>query len=42
MEFQTKPRWRAVPDDMPWVEERRAVTGKGPLLWIADGKVTQL
>ncbi len=42
MEFQTKPQWRAVPDDMPWVEERRAATGKEPLIWIADGKVTQL
>jgi ectoine hydroxylase-related dioxygenase (phytanoyl-CoA dioxygenase family) len=42
MEFQTKPQWRAVPSDMPWVQERRAVTGTPPLTWVADGKFLAL
>jgi len=42
MEFQTQPRWRDVPDDMPWVQERRAAGPAQPLLWIADGKVIPL
>lgn len=42
MEFQTQPVWRDTPDVMPWVEERRAVTGKGPIVWAADGKISRL
>lgn len=42
MEFQTKPIWRDTPDVMPWVDERRAVVGKSPILWVADGKVRKL
>lgn len=42
MEFQTKPQWRAVPTDMPWVQERRAVTGTPPFTWVADGKFHRL
>jgi ectoine hydroxylase-related dioxygenase (phytanoyl-CoA dioxygenase family) len=42
MEFQTKPRWREVPSDMPWVLESRAVTGTPPFTWVADGKFIRL
>jgi len=42
MEFQTKPRWRDVPRDMPWVEERRAFTGKPPMAYVADGRFLPL
>ena len=42
MEFQTKPKWRAVPTDMPWVRERRAVVGETPLMYVADGQFIRL
>jgi len=42
MEFQTKPRWREVPTDMPWVQERRAVTGTQPLSYVADAQFIRL
>ena len=42
MEFQTKPRWRETPLDMPWVEEHRAVAGRPPFTWVADGKFIPL
>jgi ectoine hydroxylase-related dioxygenase (phytanoyl-CoA dioxygenase family) len=42
MEFQTKPKWRAVPTDMPWVRERRAVVGEHPLTYVADGQFIRL
>lgn len=39
MEFQTRPRRRPVPRDMPWVAERRAATGEAhnPVI-VADGR----
>jgi len=42
MEFQTRPRRRAVPTQMPWVDERRAVTGPPPFVYVADGKFLPL
>jgi ectoine hydroxylase-related dioxygenase (phytanoyl-CoA dioxygenase family) len=42
MEFQVKPRRRAVPEVMPWVDEHRAAAGTQPLTWVADGKVSVL
>jgi hypothetical protein len=43
MEFQVAPRRRAVPEIMPWVDERRAVTGGArPLGYVADGKYLAL
>ena len=42
MEFQTRPRRRAVPRDMPWVAERRAAVGTPPFVWVADGKFLPL
>lgn len=39
VEFQTRPLRRAVPREMPWVAERRAVTGGGAqYLYPADGR----
>jgi len=38
MEFQCAPVRRAVPEKMPWVDERRAVVGTPPLVYVADGK----
>jgi len=44
MEFQVAPRRRAVPEVMPWVDERRAVTGgaKQQFGYMADGKYIAL
>jgi hypothetical protein len=42
MEFQIRPRRRAVPEVMPWVDENRAVTGPRPLVYVADGKMISL
>jgi len=42
MEFQVKPRRRATPEVMPWVDEHRAAAGTQPLTWVADGKVSLL
>jgi ectoine hydroxylase-related dioxygenase (phytanoyl-CoA dioxygenase family) len=42
MEFQVKPRRRAVPEAMPWVDEHRAAAGTQPLTWVADGRVSLL
>jgi ectoine hydroxylase-related dioxygenase (phytanoyl-CoA dioxygenase family) len=42
MEFQTRPRRRAAPTPMPWVDERRAVTGAPPFVYVADGKFLPL
>ena len=42
MEFQTKPQRRAVPTPMPWVDERRAVIGQPPFVYVADGKFLPL
>lgn len=40
MEYQVAPRPRAEKRDMPWVEERRAVTGApDPIFYAADGKI---
>jgi ectoine hydroxylase-related dioxygenase (phytanoyl-CoA dioxygenase family) len=42
MEFQLKPRRRAAPLAMPWVDEHRAVVGTQQLVYVADGKVSLL
>jgi len=39
MEIETAPVWRAVPADMPWTEQHRAAVGRGPVVYVADGKV---
>jgi ectoine hydroxylase-related dioxygenase (phytanoyl-CoA dioxygenase family) len=42
MEFQLAPVHRDVPETMPWVDEYRAVAGRRPLVYVADGKIIQL
>ncbi len=42
MEFQRKPMRRGTPEPMPWVDERRAVTGPPPFVYVADGKMSPL
>jgi hypothetical protein len=42
MEFQRKPVRRQVPEVMPWVEERRAVVGRSPPMYVADGVMSPL
>jgi ectoine hydroxylase-related dioxygenase (phytanoyl-CoA dioxygenase family) len=42
MEFEIKPMRRKQPRSMPWVDEKRAVIGSGPLTYVADGKVINL
>jgi ectoine hydroxylase-related dioxygenase (phytanoyl-CoA dioxygenase family) len=39
MEFQVMPVRREKPEHMPWVDERRAVTGPQPLMFAIDGKL---
>jgi ectoine hydroxylase-related dioxygenase (phytanoyl-CoA dioxygenase family) len=42
-EFQIKPTVRAVPEKMPWVDQRRAATGSGVNYnYVADGKLLSL
>lgn len=45
MEFQVAPRRRAVPEQMPWVDEKRRATGAGaPNLktFIGDGRMLEI
>jgi ectoine hydroxylase-related dioxygenase (phytanoyl-CoA dioxygenase family) len=39
MEFQVMPVRREKPEHMPWVEERRAVVGREPVVHVMDGKL---
>jgi ectoine hydroxylase-related dioxygenase (phytanoyl-CoA dioxygenase family) len=42
MEFEIAPTRRKQPRSMPWVDQRRAVSGAGPLTYVADGKLINL
>ncbi len=43
MEYQRTPRPRPVPRSMPWVDERRAITGTpDPIIHVADGRVVPI
>ena len=42
MEFQKRPVRRTVAEIMPWVDERRAVVGNPPTMYVHDGQVEAL
>ena len=42
IEFETRPRRRTAPLDMPWTLERRALFPAAPLRYVADGRVIEL
>jgi hypothetical protein len=42
MEFQVRPVRRAIPEEMPWVDEHRAVAGHRPAMYVHDGQTSVL
>lgn len=42
MEIETAPVRRATPEPMPWMEAYRDAVGRGPVVYVADGKVIEV